>query len=44
MAPRKTLAMVQTGPRALEPRDLPVPEIGDDGALLPGRDLVSDRR
>ncbi len=34
MAPRKTLAMVQTGPRALEPRDLPVPEIGDDGALL----------
>ena len=34
MPPRKTLAMVQTGPRALEPRDLPVPEIGDDGALL----------
>ena len=34
MAPRKTLAMVQTGPRALEPRDLPVPEIDDDSALL----------
>ncbi len=34
MATRKTLAMVQTGPRALEPRDLPVPEIDDDSALL----------
>ena len=26
--------MVLTGPRRLEPRELPVPEIGDDGALL----------
>jgi 2-desacetyl-2-hydroxyethyl bacteriochlorophyllide A dehydrogenase len=32
--PRRTFAMVLTGPRRLEPRDLPVPEIGDDGALL----------
>ncbi|MFQ5699067.1 MAG: zinc-binding dehydrogenase, partial [Myxococcota bacterium] len=34
MAPRTCLAMVQTGPRKLEPRDLPLPEIGDDDALL----------
>jgi threonine dehydrogenase-like Zn-dependent dehydrogenase len=34
MALRKTLAMVQTGPRALEPRELPLPEIGDDDGLL----------
>ena len=32
--PRTTFAMVLTAPRRLEPRDLPVPEIGDDGALL----------
>jgi 2-desacetyl-2-hydroxyethyl bacteriochlorophyllide A dehydrogenase len=32
--PRRTFAMVLTGPRRLEPRELPVPEIGDDGALL----------
>jgi threonine dehydrogenase-like Zn-dependent dehydrogenase len=32
--PRKTLAMVQTAPRKLEPRDLPVPDIDDDSALL----------
>jgi threonine dehydrogenase-like Zn-dependent dehydrogenase len=32
--PRTSFAMVLTGPRRLEPRDLPVPEIGDDGALL----------
>jgi len=31
---KKTLAMVQTAPRALEPRDLPIPEIDDDSALL----------
>jgi threonine dehydrogenase-like Zn-dependent dehydrogenase len=31
---RKTLAMVQTAVRKLEPRDLPVPEIDDDSALL----------
>jgi threonine dehydrogenase-like Zn-dependent dehydrogenase len=30
----KTLAMVQTAPRKLEPRDLPLPEIGDEDALL----------
>ena len=30
----KTLAIVQTGPRKLEPRDLPLPEIGDEDALL----------
>ena len=32
--PRTTLAMVQTAPRKLEPRDLPLPEIDDDSALL----------
>jgi 2-desacetyl-2-hydroxyethyl bacteriochlorophyllide A dehydrogenase len=31
---RKTFAMVLTAPRKLEPRELPVPEIGDDQALL----------
>jgi len=34
MTPRKTLAMVQTAPRVLEPRDLPIPEIDDDSGLL----------
>jgi threonine dehydrogenase-like Zn-dependent dehydrogenase len=34
MPPRKTLAMVQTGVRKLEPRDLPIPEIDDESALL----------
>ena len=34
MIPSKTLAIVQTGPRALEPRDLPIPEIDADTALL----------
>lgn len=34
MAVRTTLAMVQTGVRKLEPRELPLPEIGDDDALL----------
>jgi threonine dehydrogenase-like Zn-dependent dehydrogenase len=32
--PRKTLAMVQTAPRKLELRELPIPEISDDTALL----------
>ena len=32
--PKRTLAMVLTGPRALEPRELPIPEIDDDSALL----------
>jgi 2-desacetyl-2-hydroxyethyl bacteriochlorophyllide A dehydrogenase len=32
--PRTAFAMVQTGPRKLEPRDLPLPRIGDDDALL----------
>jgi len=32
--PRTTLAMVQTAPRRLEPRELPLPEIGDDDGLL----------
>jgi 2-desacetyl-2-hydroxyethyl bacteriochlorophyllide A dehydrogenase len=31
---RTTRAMVQTGVRTLEPRDVPLPEIGDDDALL----------
>ncbi len=34
MAPRTTRAIVQTGPRQLELRELPVPEIDDDSALL----------
>lgn len=34
MAARTTRAIVQTGPRALEMRDLPIPEIDDDSALL----------
>ncbi|MCG8589628.1 MAG: zinc-binding dehydrogenase [Proteobacteria bacterium] len=34
MSTRTCLAMVQTGPGKLEPRDLPVPEVGDDDALL----------
>ena len=31
---RTTLAMVQTAPRRLEPRDLPLPHIDDNSALL----------
>jgi threonine dehydrogenase-like Zn-dependent dehydrogenase len=34
MPPAKTLAMVQTDVRKLEPRDLPIPAIADDSALL----------
>ncbi len=34
MAARKTLAMVQTAPRKLEARELPLPEIGDEDALI----------
>jgi len=32
--PRTARAIVQTGPRALEPRDIPLPEIDEDDALL----------
>jgi len=32
--PAKTLAMVQTEVRTLEPRDLPIPDIDDESALL----------
>ena len=34
MSPSKTLAMVQTAPRKLEPRELPVPDVTDDSAIL----------
>jgi threonine dehydrogenase-like Zn-dependent dehydrogenase len=34
MPPRKAFAMALTAPRVLEPRDLPLPETGDDDALL----------
>jgi len=34
MLPRKTLAVVQTAPRRLELRELPIPEIDDDSGLL----------
>ena len=32
--PRTSFAMVQTAPRVLEPRDIPIPDIDDDGAIL----------
>jgi threonine dehydrogenase-like Zn-dependent dehydrogenase len=32
--PRTSFAMVQTAPRVLEPRDLPIPDIDDDSAIL----------
>ena len=34
MAAKRTRAVVQTAPRRLEMRDLPIPEIDDDSALL----------
>lgn len=34
MPPRTTRAIVQTGPRQLELRELPIPEIDDDSGLL----------
>ena len=34
MAPKTSMAMVQTAPRKIEPRDIPLPEIADDDALL----------
>lgn len=34
MAPKRCLAMVQTAPRKIEKREIPLPEIGDDDALL----------
>ena len=34
MTPKKTLAVVQTAPRRLEPKDLPIPDIGEHTALL----------
>jgi threonine dehydrogenase-like Zn-dependent dehydrogenase len=34
MPPARTLAMVQTAPRRLEPRELPLPPLRDDTALL----------
>lgn len=34
MSARTTFAMVQTAPRRLEPRDIPLPEIDDDSGLL----------
>jgi threonine dehydrogenase-like Zn-dependent dehydrogenase len=32
--PKTSFAMVQTGVRTLEPRDVPIPEIDDDSAIL----------
>lgn len=34
MTPAKTRVVVQTGPRALEMRDLPIPDIDDESAIL----------
>jgi hypothetical protein len=33
MLPKKSMAMVQTAPRKLEARDLPIPQIADDSAM-----------
>jgi threonine dehydrogenase-like Zn-dependent dehydrogenase len=32
--PEKSFAMVQTGNRVLEPRELPIPDIDEDSAIL----------
>jgi threonine dehydrogenase-like Zn-dependent dehydrogenase len=32
--PTKSFAMVQTGERRLEPKDLPIPDIDENSALL----------
>ena len=32
--PKTSFAMVQTAPRKLEPRDIPLPEITDDAGLV----------
>lgn len=34
MLPKKSMAMVQTAPRKLEARELPIPQIADDSAIL----------
>ena len=34
MLPKSSFAMVQTGPRALAPRDVPIPDIDADSAIL----------
>ncbi len=34
MLPKSSFAMVQTGPRALEARDVPIPDIDEDSAIL----------
>jgi threonine dehydrogenase-like Zn-dependent dehydrogenase len=34
MLPKKTLAMVQTGKRQLEAKNLPVPQVSDDSAIM----------
>ena len=42
MTTKKTLAMVQTAPRKLEARELPLPELTDDSALLRAAIVVQD--
>jgi len=32
--PKTSFAMVQTAPRKLEPRDIPMPQISDDAGLM----------
>jgi 2-desacetyl-2-hydroxyethyl bacteriochlorophyllide A dehydrogenase len=34
MLPKKTMAIVQTGPHKLEAQDLPIPAVSDDSAIL----------
>ena len=34
MLPKNSFAMVQTGVRSLEPRDIPIPEIDENSAIL----------
>ena len=42
MLPKKSMAMVQTAPRKLEARDLPIPQIADDSAILAATDETLD--
>ncbi len=32
--PKTSFAMVQTAPRRLEPRDIPLPEVSEDDGLM----------
>ena len=34
MLPKSSFAMVQTGTRKIQPRDIPIPDIDEDSAIL----------